>query len=127
MGGGTGKTVLVVDDDASLRLLCRVNLELDGYTVLEATGVGQAKEMLDAGGIDAMLLDLHLGDGDGRDLLASLGSQRPPVALFTGSEQIGPALHAVADAVLSKPFEIGVLSETVGRLVVPIRHVDSGP
>jgi len=118
LGGGTGKTVLVVDDDASLRLLCRVNLELDGYTVLQATGVGQAKELLDAGGIDAMLLDLHLGDGDGRDLLASLGSHRPPVALFTGSEQIGPALHEVADAVLSKPFEIGVLSETVGRLVV---------
>ena len=84
MGGGTGKTVLVVDDDPSLRLLCRVNLELDGYTVLEATGVGQAKEMLAAGGIDAMLLDLHLGDGDGRDLLASLGADRPPVALFTG-------------------------------------------
>ena len=119
MGGGTGKTVLVVDDDASLRLLCRVNLELDGYTVLEATGVGQAKEMLAAGGIDAMLLDLHLGDGDGRDLLASLGAERPPVALFTGSEQIGPALHEVADAVLSKPFEIRLLAATVDRLVSP--------
>ena len=117
MGGGTGKTVLVVDDDQSLRLLCRVNLELDGYTVLEATGVGQAKEMLAAGGIDAMLLDLHLGDGDGRDLLAYLGADRPPVALFTGSEQIGPALHEVADAVLSKPFEIGLLRATVDRLV----------
>ena len=119
MGGGTGKTVLVVDDDQSLRLLCRVNLELDGYTVLEATGVGQAKEMLAAGGIDAMLLDLHLGDGDGRDLLASLGADRPPVALFTGSEQIGPALREVADAVLSKPFEIRLLAATVDRLVSP--------
>ena len=41
--------VLIVDDDESLRLLCRVNLELDGYTVVEATGVGHAKEMLAAG------------------------------------------------------------------------------
>ena len=40
-----------------------------------------------------MLLDLHLGDGDGRDLLASLGDERPPVALFTGSEVIGPELR----------------------------------
>ena len=119
MGGGTGKTILVVDDDPALRLLCRVNLELDGYTVLEATGVGQAKELLAAGGIDAMLLDLHLGDGDGRDLLTSLGANRPPVALFTGSERIGPALHEVADAVLSKPFEIRLLAATVDRLVSP--------
>jgi hypothetical protein len=41
------------------------------------------------------------------------------VALFTGSEQIGPALHEVADAVLSKPFEIRLLSATVDRLVSP--------
>jgi DNA-binding response OmpR family regulator len=109
----------VVDDDPSLRLVCRVNLELDGYTVLEAAGVGQAKEILAAGGIDAMLLDLHLGDGDGRDLLASLGAERPPVALFTGSERIDPGLDDVADAVLSKPFEIRLLAETVDRLVSP--------
>jgi DNA-binding response OmpR family regulator len=124
---GAGHTVLVVDDDPALRMLCRVNLELDGYTVLEATGIGEAKEMLAAGGIDAMLLDLHLGDGDGRDLLEALGTERPPVALFTGSEQIGPSLHAVADAVLSKPFEIRVLTDTVDRLVSPPDEVDSGP
>ena len=122
MGGGTGKTVLIVDDDDSLRMLCRVNLELDGFDVIEATGIGEAKERLAEGGIDAMLLDLHLGDGDGRDLLAYLGEGRPPVALFTGSEQIGPDLHEVADEVLPKPFEIKVLTETVGRLV----QVDSG-
>ena len=56
-----------------------------------------------------MLLDLHLGDGDGRDLLASLGPAGPPVALFTGLRAIGPALHELADAVLPKPFEIDLL------------------
>ena len=35
-------TVLIVDDDASLRLLCRINLELDGYNVLEAPNVTAA-------------------------------------------------------------------------------------
>lgn len=115
--------MLVVDDDASLRLLCRVNLELDGYIVIEASGIGEARDRLAVGGIDAMLLDLHLGDGDGRDLLGDLGADRPPVALFTGSEKIGPALREVADAVLSKPFDIRVLTETVGRLM----QVDSAP
>lgn len=117
MGGGIGKTILVVDDDESLRMLCRINLELDGYRVVEAASLAQARVALASGDVDAMLLDLHLGDGDGRDLLRDLGADRPPVALFTGSEQIGPELSAVADAVLSKPFELTLLASTVGKLV----------
>jgi DNA-binding response OmpR family regulator len=117
VGGGIGKTVLVVDDDPSLRMLCRINLELDGFRVVEASSVGQARQQLAAEPVDAMLLDLHLGDGDGRDLLRELGTERPPVALFTGSEAIGDELRSVADAVLSKPFELDVLSSTVAGLV----------
>jgi DNA-binding response OmpR family regulator len=117
MGVGEGKKVLVVDDDPSLRLLCRVNLELDGYSVLEAGSLAEGTARLAEGQVDAILLDLHLGDGDGRDLLASLGEGRPPVALFTGSETIGPELHALAEAVLSKPFQLDALQATVRRLV----------
>jgi DNA-binding response OmpR family regulator len=113
-GGGT---VLVVDDDESLRMLCRINLELDGYRVLEAASLEDARRVLAGGGVDAILLDLHLGDGDGRELLASLGSDRPPVALFTGSEAIGPELHAAAEAVLAKPFGIEHLADTVRSLI----------
>jgi DNA-binding response OmpR family regulator len=117
MGVGEGKTVLVVDDDASLRLLCRVNLELDGFRVFEAGSLAQAAAMLAEGEFDAVLLDLHLGDGDGRDLLASLGEDRPPVALFTGSEVIGPELRSIAEEVLSKPFQLDELLSTVRKLV----------
>jgi DNA-binding response OmpR family regulator len=117
MGGATGKTVLVVDDDRSLRMLCRVNLELDGHRVLEAGSHAEGAEALAAGGIDAVLLDLHLGDGDGRDLLASLGAGRPPVALFTGSEAVGPELRASAEEVLPKPFTLNELRATVARLL----------
>src|SRR5438046_2635902 len=44
--GGAGHTVLVVDDDDSLRMLCRVNLEFEGYRVLEAPTVEIAEELL---------------------------------------------------------------------------------
>jgi DNA-binding response OmpR family regulator len=125
MGVGEGKTVLVVDDDASLRLLCRVNLELGGYRVLEAGSLAEAAAMLAEGEFDAVLLDLHLGDGDGRDLLASLGQERPPVAIFTGSETIGPELRGIAEEVLPKPFQLDALLATVRRLVSRRGGVDS--
>lgn len=117
MGVGRGKTVLVVDDDPSLRLLCRVNLELDGYTVVEASSPAEAQAALAREKIDAMVLDLHLGDEDARDLLAALGEDAPPVAIFTGSETISPELLAAADVVLAKPFAFEALRETVDRLV----------
>jgi DNA-binding NtrC family response regulator len=114
---GGGKTVLVVDDDDSLRMLCRINLELDGYRVLEAASIEDARAALAAGPVDAILLDLHVGNDDGRQLLTSLEEPRPRVALFTGSETISPELRELADAVLSKPLGIHRLSETVGRLI----------
>jgi DNA-binding NtrC family response regulator len=114
---GGGKTVLVVDDDDSLRMLCRITLELDGYRVLEAASIEDARTALAAGPVDAILLDLHVGDDDGKQLLTSLGETRPRVALFTGSEVINPELRELADAVLSKPLGIERLSETVGRLI----------
>jgi DNA-binding response OmpR family regulator len=125
MGGRPEKTVLVVDDDASLRLLCRVNLELDGYRVLEAGSYEEGRARLAEGPVDAVLLDLRLGDGDGRDLLASLGANRPPVALFTGSETIGPDLEGLVEAVLPKPFALEALRSTVDRLVLDHGEVHS--
>jgi two-component system, OmpR family, KDP operon response regulator KdpE len=109
--------VLVVDDDDSLRMLCRINLELDGYRVLEAASIEDAHRALAEGPVDAILLDLHVGLDDGRQLLTSLGEPRPRVALFTGSEAISPELRELADAVLSKPLGIEQLSEMIGRLI----------
>ncbi len=117
MGGGGSKTVLVVDDDASLRMLCRVNLELDGYRVIEADSVAGARAVLAREPVDAMLLDVHLGDGDGRELVRSLGAERPPAAFFTGSAQADAELRSLVDGVLPKPFTLDALTETVRRLV----------
>jgi DNA-binding NtrC family response regulator len=84
--GGAGHTVLVVDDDDSLRMLCRINLELEGYRVLEAPTVETAQQLLHDEDIDVVLLDVHVGSGDGFSVLGDLGAER--VALFTGSFQI---------------------------------------
>ncbi len=119
--------MLVLDDDPSLRMLCRVNLELDGYRVREAESIAQARVALASGAVDVILLDVHLEDGDGRDLLLELGPDRPPAALFTGSEPAA-AVAGVADAVIPKPFELGLLRATVEDLLSRVRpaQVDSG-
>ena len=113
-------TVLVVDDDAAIRFLCRVNLELDGWAVLEAASVTQARDTLAADPVDIVVLDVHVGVDSGLDLMTEIRRRHSgvPVVLLTGS--VGSAgLEGVdADAVISKPFTLDQLTGTVGRLVV---------
>jgi DNA-binding response OmpR family regulator len=112
--------VLVIDDDAAIRFLCRVNLELDGWAVHEADALDQARETLAAVAVDIVVLDVHIGVESGLDFIAEIRESKPgvPVVLLTGS--VGsPALEGVdADAVISKPFTLDQLTGTVGRLVL---------
>ncbi len=107
--------VLVVDDDAALRLLCRVNLELDGFAVREAATVAEAEAAVAAERPDVILLDVHLGGERTHDLLARLRGAGIPVALVTGSVEIDE-YRSAADAVIAKPFEPVELVETTRRL-----------
>jgi DNA-binding NarL/FixJ family response regulator len=66
-------TVLVVDDDSAIRFLCRVNLELDGWRVVEAATIPQAREAIDDGDVGIVLLDVHVGSGNGVEFLGELG------------------------------------------------------
>ena len=112
-------TVLIVDDDAAIRLLVRVNLELEGHRVLDASHLQEARTLLGDEQVDVVLLDLHIGNERGLDLLAELRRERPEVAvaLLTGSPQArSPKEEAKADAMISKPFEIEELGRTVRRL-----------
>jgi DNA-binding NtrC family response regulator len=113
-------TVLVVDDDAAIRFLCRVNLELDGWSVREAEAIAQARRTLAAAAVDIVLLDVHVGVDSGLDFIAEIRERNPgvPVVLLTGS--VGsPGLEGVdADAIISKPFTLDQLTGTLGRLVV---------
>ncbi len=107
--------VLVVDDDASLRLLSRVNLELEGFIVREADSLGSARAALDADRPDVVLLDVHLGSGASDALIDELRAAGVPVALVTGSADPS-AYRDRADAILAKPFEPADLVATAKRL-----------
>jgi DNA-binding response OmpR family regulator len=110
-----GHIVLIVDDDASIRLLCRLNLELEGWHVLEAPTLSQAREHLAAGGVEVVVLDVHVGSGNGIEFLQELRRERPEVkvAMLTGSGDLG---NVGSDAVIPKPFAIEQLTSTVANL-----------
>jgi len=112
------RSILVVEDDASLRLLCRVNLQLDGYTVLEAGTLAAAEELLDKKDVDVVLLDVHVGNDDGRRLLTHMREREHSarVALFTGSSPALTEASEGADALITKPFTLETLSSTVKQL-----------
>jgi len=118
MGEGKG-TVLVLDDEPSLRLLCRVNLELAGYRVLEAGTLEEARRALDSEPVDAALLDMHVGTEYGLELIPELRGLEPPAAvvILSGTSEVTSETRARVDAVLGKPFLIDELADTVGRVL----------
>jgi CheY-like chemotaxis protein len=112
-----GSTVLVVDDEPAIRLLCRVNLELDGHRVLEAGTLDEGRKAL-AQTPQLVLLDLHVAGEDGLDLLTEIRADQPEikVVLLTGTTEITDEHQELADGVLTKPFTLEQLGSTVSRL-----------
>jgi len=116
---GVKQGVLVVDDDPAMRLLYRVNLELDGYRVVEAGTLESARALLESEPLAVVVLDLQVGLERGESLLDELRAREPrlPVLVVTGSADLDSgALTIDADAVLAKPFTIDDLMGTVRTL-----------
>lgn len=108
-----------MDDEPTIRLLCRVNLELEGFEVREAGTLAEARAAIEAEHPAVILLDMHVGRERGAALLTEIRLHRPriAVALVTGSAEVqhGEGLSG-ADAVIVKPFSIEKLTGTVRAL-----------
>ena len=113
-----GPTVLVVEDDSSLRLLCRLNLELEHYHVLEAGTLTRAAELLAAEPVDVVLLDLHVAGRHGTELVPVIKAECPraSICLLSGTSETDPPMQEGVDAFVRKPFDIEHLNSTVRRL-----------
>ena len=66
------KTILIIEDNDSLRKVYSARLELDGYQVLQATTASQAQDLLQNHLVDILLLDIMLPDKSGLDFLKNL-------------------------------------------------------
>jgi len=117
--------VLILDDDpAFLGMLADELLEA-GFSPTQAATVADAEDLVLRGPtrFEALLLDVELPDGDGRDLCARLrkGGLRVPVIMLTGSDgedDIVRGLESGAHDYVAKPFRPGVL---IARLRTQLR------
>ena len=104
-------TVLIVDDEPDVRTLCKVNLEYEGYRVIEAADGLEALEVVKKDLPDVILLDLMMPNLDGWEVLRRLredaATAHIPVLLLTAKADQESQLHGwesgIADYV-TKPF-----------------------
>jgi two-component system NtrC family response regulator len=91
------KTLLVIDDDDSLRRLAEYNLREDGYEVLTATDGTSGLQLFHAHNVDLVLTDVRMPEMDGFELLTRLKAMQPglPVIVFTAFGTINAAVDAI--------------------------------
>ncbi|MGQ0505909.1 MAG: response regulator [Myxococcaceae bacterium] len=110
------KTVLLVEDDASLREVVQELLELEGHHVLVAHDGYEGLARLQAGGIALVLLDVVMPTMDGFQFMKELERsvpRHPPVVLMTALAQGRIPVPPNACAVLRKPFDVDELLKLI--------------
>ncbi len=116
-------TILVVEDDASLRRSLEVTLKAAGYVAVGVGTLADARRMRAHYKPQAILLDLGLPDGDGLDLIGAVrADDLTPIVVLTArdAEHLKVlALDAGADDYVTKPFG---LEELLARLRAALRH-----
>jgi two-component system response regulator FlrC len=115
-------SVLIVEDDRSLREALCETLDLAGYPTRAAADGREALATLDDPGIAMVVSDVRMAPMDGVTLLQQIKSRRPdlPVLLMTAYGTIEHAVEAMrlgAADYLVKPFEANALVEKVNRFL----------
>ena len=111
--------VLVVDDDEYVALLSREELEAEGYEVELASDARGLTRRIKAARPDLLVLDLALGESDGRDVLADLRESYPelPVVIWSGYDVTPAEAEGLSAVFVAKSFDLGPLKETISRLL----------
>ncbi|MBX7183957.1 MAG: sigma-54 dependent transcriptional regulator [Vicinamibacteria bacterium] len=117
--------VLVVEDEEALGELVATDLREVGYDVRLAKSVGEAKALLAQAEFDVALLDLHLPDGTGEDILLRLSDDGAltEAIMLTGDRDISSAVQAMklgASDYLVKPAPLADVELAVEQ--ARVRH-----
>ncbi len=118
-------TVLVVDDEDLIRWSLGERLEREGCAVLPAGSIAEARARHEEG-VDLVLLDRRLPDGDGLELLAELRRDDPdlPVVLMTAFSTVKGAVAAMKGGAfhyVAKPFDLDEVALVVEQALETTR------
>jgi CheY-like chemotaxis protein len=124
MSSAVGRTVLVVEDEAFVRLLVVQSLEEAGYAVRQAAEAVAAMDAVRSDdAISLMITDVGLPGVDGRRLADQARRHRPDikVLLMTGYTQAASAEKDLPAgvALINKPFDLDDLMAKAGALLAP--------
>lgn len=116
-----GETILLVEDEDSIRrLACRM-LQRLGYEVLQAASADEALKLSDEypGPIHLLLTDITMPEMNGRELATAMVAERPDLRVVYMSgyteEDLGPNGSAPEGPFVQKPFSVDALTSTVRR------------
>ncbi len=120
----TAKRILVVDDDADMRLTLKLALEIAGYAVEVAANARHALEVQASRPADILITDIFMPDADGFEAIDAFRKQFPQTrivvisggAQLTKRDYLPDAALLGADATLQKPFEMEALLKTLQSL-----------
>jgi len=109
---------LIVDDDPEIARVLAEVVEREGFAATCAASLALARQEIAATVPDILLVDIHLPDGSGVELLEGLGPAAPEVVLITGSASVETAVHALrlgAADYLTKPVDFARLKMVLGN------------
>jgi len=114
------KSILLIDDDDSLRRVVEYNLHEEGYRVITAADGTSGLQAFQSQPIDLVLTDIRMPEMDGLELLTRLKSMHPdlPVVILTAHGTIDSAVDAMklgAADYLTKPFNREQLKAAVRK------------
>jgi len=119
-----GKTVLIVDDSASMRQLVGFALKTAGYEVVVAVHGKDALDKLNGTTVEMVVTDLNMPEMDGIELIKQLrakpASKFTPILMLTTESQEGrkqEGKQAGASGWIVKPFKPEQLIEAIKRFV----------
>jgi CheY-like chemotaxis protein len=118
-------TILIADDDPTLRAIGAELLSGEGYRVLEAADGDEALQVIEAEPIDLLILDMLMPNKDGLETIMELRRRDSAVRILAisggGSMDVDtllkPALIFGADRTLSKPLPISTFADIVAEML----------
>ncbi len=114
----TRAKILLVDDDAAIRVVVTEALRRDGHDVRTAATVAEQVSMLERFVPDVLITDVMLPDGNGLDLVPTILAKRPdlPVIVLSAQNTLTTAVRATEQGAfeyLPKPFDLDELCRAV--------------